>query len=189
MGWWRLKQSVRLAEKAKKLLDDAGLAPNQVPLRTSIPLLEAASLEEDDELVDRWAALLANATGKTMDVPPSFANVLREIEPAAARLLDKTYERYMNLAPDLRPHFIVKIVETVLMRPEFEYHIDNLFRLGLLRHSALRTADVYDELTLTAFGVAFVKACQPPGTPDPPVIWTDRAALEEEIKKREAAEN
>jgi len=99
VGWWRWKQSIKLAKKAKALLDKEGLAAQEVPLRTSVPLMEQASLAEEQDLVDRWAALLANAASRTVDVPPSFANVLAEIESTAARLLDCIFASQMGGCP------------------------------------------------------------------------------------------
>jgi len=191
VGWWRMKQSIRLAKKARKLLDDEGLEPKQVPLRTSVPLLEAASLEEDDALIDRWAALLANATAQTLEVPPSFASVLREIEPEAARVLDRVYEVHMRLAPNLRADYWVDVesfAEFGLDRERFAYHVDNLLRLGVVRHAAVVTGtdSLYARVGLTAFGRSFIRACQPPGTPEPPVVWTDREKLDAHITERKA---
>src|SRR4051812_2714567 len=59
--FWRFRRSLKHAEKAKKLLDDAGIEPHAVPFRTLVPLIESASLDDDESMTDRWAALLANA--------------------------------------------------------------------------------------------------------------------------------
>jgi hypothetical protein len=190
VGYWRLKQSIRLAKKAKKMLDEEGLTPQQVPLRTAVPLLEAGSLEEDDDLVGRWASLLANASGGTTEVPPSFANVLREIEPAAAQLLDAIYAGHMSLSADLRPHYSVVIEdireEAGLSDEAFAYHLDNLIRLGLIRSGSMGGGpEMYTNMSLTAFGRSFVRACKPPGEPDPPIRWSDREKLNEYIRERE----
>jgi hypothetical protein len=195
VGWWRLKQSIRLAKKAKELLDAEGLTPEQVPLRTAVPLLESGSLEQDENLVDRWAALLANAAGGTVAVPPSFGNVLRELEPPAALLLEHIYEEHMTLAPDLREHYGIRLrghQEALGLDDEaVRYHLDNLTRLGLLRSGSLTVPDYHEQMAMTAFGRAFVKACRPPGTPEPPIQWTDREKLNAHIqarKEREAEE-
>ncbi|MDQ3739723.1 MAG: DUF4393 domain-containing protein [Actinomycetota bacterium] len=172
VGWWRFKQSCRLAQKAKKLIEDEHLSPHQVPLRTAVPLLEAASLEDDEELVDRWAALLANASAETVEVPPSFANVLRELEPATARLLDQLYDDVMTIAPEIRPHFSIFFEQHDKEEAgNFPFHVDNLMRLGLVRSGTFGQAEEYQHLVLTEFGRSFVRACRPPGTPDPPIKW------------------
>jgi hypothetical protein len=68
---WRLvfsgfcRQQIRLLQRAKEMIDGTGLAPKRVPLKVLLPIFENASIEDDDDLQDRWAALLAsNAAGK-----------------------------------------------------------------------------------------------------------------------------
>jgi hypothetical protein len=58
---YRFKRSVRLLEKVKRVCDENGFEPKAVPLKTLLPILENASLEDDEDLHDRWANLLANA--------------------------------------------------------------------------------------------------------------------------------
>jgi hypothetical protein len=189
VGWWRFKQAVGLAVKAEKLLADKGLDAHAIPLRTSIPLLEHGSLAEDEDLVDRWVSLLANAAGTPEGVPASFSSVLAGVEPAAAHLLDLVYDENMRLAPNIRAQFVIFLepedLAITLSRDDFEYHMDNLIRLGLVRSRAQGGPTYYDELQLTQFGRAFVRACRPPGMPDPEIIWYDATALLEHINQRQ----
>jgi hypothetical protein len=59
----RYRRQVRLTEQVKAFLRERGLeAPSPgIPLSFSVPLIEYASLEEDDDLQDIWAGMLANA--------------------------------------------------------------------------------------------------------------------------------
>jgi len=59
-------------------LSEADVSPTSVPLRTLLPLLEGAALEEDDDLSTKWAALLANATtpNSPLAIYPSFPHAL-----------------------------------------------------------------------------------------------------------------
>jgi hypothetical protein len=82
----RLKAQLKLLERAHQYLRDAGRDPREVKWNVLFPLLEAASLDEDDDMADRWAALLANAADPLADeVPPSFADVLRQFDPRLRR--------------------------------------------------------------------------------------------------------
>jgi hypothetical protein len=176
VGYFRLKRALRVGEKTRKLLGKYGLKPHEVPHRTAVPLLEAASLEDDEGLQDRWAALLANATAQTMDVPPSFANVLRELDPLAATVLDAVYQQIM-VSVDIQAHFSIKTehirAQLGIDQATFEFHVDNLTRLGVLRAAALPAsgAERYEKLAITTFGRAFVRGCRPPGAADPPAQW------------------
>ena len=51
--YFRLKNSLRLFEKTKALLDAKGIEPTAVPLRILLPLLEGASLEDNQSLADK----------------------------------------------------------------------------------------------------------------------------------------
>ncbi|KWC90247.1 Abi-alpha family protein [Burkholderia cepacia] len=60
----RWERQQRLMQRAATFLADQGLEepPNGVPLKFAVPLLHAASLEDDDNLQDLWAHLLVNAS-------------------------------------------------------------------------------------------------------------------------------
>src|SRR5262245_44725718 len=82
------KRRVEVAEqtitKAAILLHDAKIEPQTVPGRILMPILEKASLEEDDNLHRRWVALLANAAGRPGSVSAAFPNILSELSPLDA---------------------------------------------------------------------------------------------------------
>jgi hypothetical protein len=171
------------------MLDAAGLEPHQVPFRTLVPLVESASLEDDDELTERWAALLANAAGGQEHVPPSFPNVLRELEPVQARLLDTLYQATMRMAPELRRTAGITAKAPGQVIPDIDYHADNLRRLRLAATPSHNIDP--DLLLLTDFGTKFVRACRPPGAVDPPLVYHTAQQLQEVVqanKKRRAEE-
>ena len=60
----RWESQVKLLQKAEQMRVDAGMhgKPIPLPLKLAVPLLEGASIEDDDSLLDRWAALLVNST-------------------------------------------------------------------------------------------------------------------------------
>jgi hypothetical protein len=186
---WRFRLEIRHLRKAMAQLEQAGLSPKVVPMRTLAPLIEGASLEDDESLGDRWASLLANAASGSQSVPPSFPGVLRELDPVGAQLLDYVYETHMQLAPDLRPHFAADVTraqgEMALSDVELEFHVDNLIRLRLITSPGLfGGGSNMKHVSLTQFGRSFVRACRPLGHPDPEIVWTDRAALQEHINQQ-----
>jgi hypothetical protein len=175
---FRFKRQIRHVTKAMDQLDKAGLEAGKVPLRTLAPLLEAASLEEDEGLSDRWASLLANAASGATEVPASFPYVLRELEPKHATVLDELYSLSMQMAPELRRRHGLNGPRSAeihgLTVPEFHFLVDNLVRLRL----AEAPSDKWDEvLVLTEFGRAFVRACRPLNYIDPAIRWTSHAEL------------
>ena len=56
--YYRLKNQLKILSQAKQLLAEAGLEPKAIPLRTLLPLLEGAALEDNDFLSSKWAALI-----------------------------------------------------------------------------------------------------------------------------------
>jgi hypothetical protein len=185
---WRFKREIKHVTKAMKQLEDAGMEPKAVPMRTLAPLIEGGSLEEDDPMVDRWASLLANAAGGATTVPPSFPGILKELEPIEALMLDSAYELLMRLAPDLRMRYGVDhrgiMKSTGLSETDYRYHVDNLIRLRLVR--GVFAADEARTVALTTFGQAFVRACRPPDRADPPITHTDEAEVRKIARKNRA---
>jgi hypothetical protein len=75
-----------------------------VPLSIIHPALEAASLEEDDDLQDTWANLLANAADvRQPDVmSPSFPLILKELGAREVKFLDVLYQHAEDQVKDVK---------------------------------------------------------------------------------------
>lgn len=89
----RAKNLARTLADADKQLADVGREAQEVPLTTLDPLLDAASLEADPTLAEKWAALLANAadSAHSTAITAGYVEILRQLTPAEARLLDKLF--------------------------------------------------------------------------------------------------
>jgi hypothetical protein len=85
---YRMAQGLKMLQSAQKMLGDAGINPSTVSPRLFLPILEHASLEDGEEMQGRWAALLANAAAKSWRVHPSFIEILSQLTPQDAQLLD-----------------------------------------------------------------------------------------------------
>src|SRR5688572_1915560 len=59
---YRYGRQLSLLKKAERMAQEAGFIPKAVPPKILFPLLEGASMEEDEGLHNMWAALLANAS-------------------------------------------------------------------------------------------------------------------------------
>jgi len=179
--FYRFNNQIKILEKAQKLLDDSGVSPQKVLLKTLVPLLENGSLEEDESLIDKWAALLATAANPNSKVfvQPSFSEILKELSPKEALILDTIYDMVISLNIP-RDRWVQHGAQGESLRQvlqlsdqEFEISIDNLYRLRLCLPPAtgiealdhpewkfqLQTKEV---ICLTELGFAFVSACRPP---------------------------
>jgi len=174
--FWRFKNQVNIALKAEKFLRKKGIKPQQILPKTLVPLLEDGSLENNDEMQSKWAALLANAANpkSKVSVKPSFPGILKELSPLEAKLLDQLFDN-INKQPKgkrFQTNFAKdKILQFLKVTPdEFDVIADNLFRLNLCQPPAsfggvsigkfpivLRT---YDVIMFTPLGYEFVKACR-----------------------------
>jgi len=102
----RMKLALSMMQKAAKMLAEAGIDPRPVAPKLFLPLLEHASLEDDDCLQKRWAALLANAADarSSTTVSSSFPQILSQLTADEVKLLDRIYDKAMkDYGPLFRP--------------------------------------------------------------------------------------
>src|ERR1051325_6673073 len=95
---YRFGRQLKCLQKAEKMAQDAGFTPKAVPIKLLFPLLEGASLEEDEDLHTMWAALLANASSPDTaeDVRPGFITILKNMTRSEADNLEVIFECYCS---------------------------------------------------------------------------------------------
>ena len=69
---YRIRLAARMLQKTQRMLREIGVTPRAVPPRLFLPIMENASVQDDENLHTRWAALLANAATSPNLVHPSF---------------------------------------------------------------------------------------------------------------------
>jgi hypothetical protein len=165
----RLERQLRLFKRVKEILEKNGREPERVPLKLLQPIVENASVEEDDTLQDRWAALLANAAAGISSVHPAFIEVLKQLSSLDVFVLDVLWQlkNHGNRRPDART--LVNSIEVADGR-RFGLHaahlIDELEKVGVFGNLIrLGVMDFdYDEggarhYVITQFGHIFIYAC------------------------------
>lgn len=180
----RFRTAVKTLEMAERMIAERGLSGKVIPSKTLAPLLEYASLEDEDdqEMQTRWAALLANAATADApnEVPPAFPRILAEITSAEARLLEMLYEeRGQEMSLDTFRIHAGRDWRDPSTRIPSEARLDNLQRLQLITvnfkdETVERLREqleqfpgaTWENVGLTAMGTAFVQACSPPGASD-----------------------
>jgi hypothetical protein len=169
-------------ERAQEMLREAGVQPGPVPIKTLVPLLQYASLAEDEYLQNQWAALLANCSvgEHAGERVATLVEILRQLSAREAHFLKAIVEhgaevRTHSPAYSVLAGFAAETLAAIYSGPEAfgdnDYHfvVDNLLRLGLL---AVRTRPVNDEesgpfgphetYSLTILGSEFIDACERP---------------------------
>jgi hypothetical protein len=164
----RFRRQIKLLTRMTEMLDEAGIpyeAIQPVDLTVLVPLLESGSLQEDDSMTDRWAALLAAAATNPDGVPPSYPEVLRQLTPREAAFLDRMYEEAGEtwMESDYEPEVIAG--QLGMPTDRLMVMVDSLLRQRLLKSRA----PVYPSnnpggtrVLLTALGHDFVSVCRPP---------------------------
>ena len=168
---YRLKNQVRMLAKAQKMLRDAGIDPNSVPLRTLVPILEGASLEDDEYLSTKWAGLLASvASGQNqLTSHPSYANILAQLSPNEAKYLDQLAQlvelKQDTLHQDQSDYRSFKrsmMKDLGFSEQEAQIIWQNLFRLGLCYMTGTSDEPKKRFLKMSMFGFHFVQICSGP---------------------------
>jgi len=180
LKFYRLTQFYELKDKTEKRLAELGVNnPRLVPPRLGLPLLEAATLEDREELHDLWARLLATAMDPAVpQIKRSFVSIVEELEPNDVKMLSILHSATFDDAAPTGALFrtsqgflnyqISALAEHVDMtEEECELSLWSLERLGCLYAQfqlSSRSNDSYPppervHLRITSLGMALVEAC------------------------------
>lgn len=163
---------LKVLKRAKQILVDHGIEPKGLNLKILIPILQGASLEDNPELAEKWAGLLASAaTGESIHL--SYTRILSELSPNDAQILQLMYEWFLSNDPDLTLNFRNKFSERGLRENiriseyDFRKSINTLVGYALC-HLEEVGSDMYlwegemQNIYLTYKGFDFVRICQGP---------------------------
>lgn len=89
--FYRRKRYQRLMERSKLMFANLHKEPQPMEPKLSLPILEHGSLEANDDLQDRWAALLVNSSGKNK-LLPGAPDILKQLAPFEVLLLQICWE-------------------------------------------------------------------------------------------------
>jgi len=167
--YFRVKNALTLQDKLDRILAERRIAnPKAIPLRLAIPFLEAATLEDDETLQERWARVLANAMDPDFEenIERCFGSVLEELSPLDCLVLEALERAWRT---ELNGALVCSAsISTELSVPEgiVSVALGNLRRMELISaagssraatHPRMMRAPTYD--APTDFGLAFLSAC------------------------------
>ena len=184
---YRLRNQLKVLGKTQQILVESGIEPKSVPLRILVPLLEAASLNDDENLSERWATLLANASlgNPSINLYPTFVRILDEISAHDVLILDYMRKQMWvyGTSDNIQYYQFRPKIQEALKLPDIDYEVlvDNLVRLGLcISDNSLLPDTVQkslnqvkeldgklirrDVLILTELGIEFTNACTKAGS-------------------------
>ena len=129
---WRLKNQVRILSKAESYLKSKNINPKKISLKVLLPLLDGASLEEEEELSDKWASLLINYVDPKQNLKSTiFPYLLNQISTLEAMCLEYIDTKWLNRYESIKSEFNIS-----------EAELSNLIRLGLIKEVPDLTLDM-----------------------------------------------
>ncbi len=166
---WRFKNQLRLLKNAERYIENKSIQTKKISLKILAPLLEGASLEEDEILQDKWVALLVNYIDSRKNFRSTvFPHILTQLSTEEANGLE-----YMEKNKEVTGS---KIWDKLKFG---DAELSNLVRLGLIREVIKikmqkewdafaglteNVVDVYAQedptYCITELGTEFLKACK-----------------------------
>lgn len=167
LRFMRFEQAVRFQKRAIELMEESGLekATRPVPLNFIVPVLEAASLEEDDNLQEVWAKLLVNAVDAESTSTPrhAYISMLKDMTPFDAQLLRVIVKHRTHFEASVATELASKYfgIDADYER-EAQVSLYNLQRLNCVNvpmgWGGERVAPI-EAVTPTELAFSFVEAC------------------------------
>jgi hypothetical protein len=186
--FYRWKQQFKILDRANQFLKERGVEAKPIHLKVLLPLLDAASLEEEPELEEMWAKLLASASENNTEKSFYFVatEILKNISSKEAVVLEWMYGKWRAKAAresygkDMEVYIsgnLVRfdVVDTLqALNTPFKdgpIMIDNLMRLNLIEYGDnagyidFQTASLpyHSRIHLTQLAIRLMEVC---GTDD-----------------------
>jgi hypothetical protein len=144
--YWRYKNQINILAKAKALHEKKGISPHQIPVKTLVNMIEYSSLEEEENMQELWANLLANATNSENPYNDHnrLIHILKELSSDEALILKHLYNLFNEEGiKQFNEEFFNDLYKEnpeeypFLSKENTENHsliIDNLMRLNLIKY-------------------------------------------------------
>ncbi|MBR7793451.1 DUF4393 domain-containing protein [Undibacterium sp. FT147W] len=106
ISYWRFNNQIRILNKAKALCEKNKINIKSLPPKLLCPYLENASLEDDNDLQDKWAALLVNMVDSEQNIQNHvFPYILSQLSKDEFDLLESVLiekkKRIFDLSKEL----------------------------------------------------------------------------------------
>ena len=149
---FRYQNMLKLQEKVERIHQERRNAGKTIPIlpRYAIPMLEHASMEDDESLQDMWAGLIANASdpARRLDIRKVYLDILASLEPLDAAVLVHLHGS--------QPSTLILLVKNLgISDEELRISLQNLARLGCIRQEKDRA---WDERSSMGFDISDVSA-------------------------------
>jgi Abortive infection alpha len=97
LRFMRWERQVRLVDRSREIMLERGIGQEfrPIPPKIALPIVENASIEDNDELQDLWANLLVSALDPNHpdSIRIAFIDILKQLEVVDANVLNRVYLR------------------------------------------------------------------------------------------------
>ncbi len=176
----RWQRQIRLVDQVEQTLAKRKISETRsIPPKFALPMLENASLEEDDELQDLWIKLMANGMDPNFKASfrMAYIEIIKGLTSLDVKILDFFYKQLildkMEGENFIRHSYTQNRICRSLNISNEEYldSVNNLFRVQCLAPALIKNAGVgimgepltifkgTDEISMTSLGKNFIEAC------------------------------
>jgi hypothetical protein len=119
-----------------------------IPLKLGIPLIEAATVEEDETLHTKYANMLSNAIDPNFEnkITRNFVSILEDMNPVDVLILDTICKEWLSLPENKKNNTLFdrsKITNALQIESkECEISLRNLIRLGLFKPGVITQTNI-----------------------------------------------
>ncbi|WP_207424973.1 Abi-alpha family protein [Pedobacter sp. SYSU D00535] len=166
---WRFKNQVKILAAAEQHLKKHGVRTRKVALKILTPMLEESSIEEDESLQDKWAALIANTVSEDSKINTTlFTHILSQLTRLEAEVFELIFDEcctYKNsdggiiIEQNTSNFRALQIKSFAPAINNCDIIIDNLLRLRLIQEVKTYSLTI-NTITVSALGRDFLLACR-----------------------------
>lgn len=132
---YRMRNWLKCEHRIAEMLLEAKAEPHAIPSRLFLPALEAASLEDDADLQELWAGLIANMATYDMETPSAYITFLKELSRYEALALEDLFDMIVQkwkMPADVLP-FMNPVGDTVLTKGDLLRALGPTITLEILK--------------------------------------------------------
>ena len=176
LKYMRWKNQIRLIQRANEFVKEANPdgTTRPLPLKYAIPLLQGASLEDDEYLQDLWARLLANSVIENgIEVKRVYIDILERLSTLEGQIIETVYGSYPFEETQHKFLLTHKLPNAIVIQnddskedppyqdnPEIQLALVNLSRIGCISLvKSLGGGEFYSLIHSTLLGKYFYEAC------------------------------
>lgn len=170
----RWERQQRFIKRSQEVLKELGVTEIEkpLPLKFATPLLQGATVEENDDIQDLWIRLMINSvTNKKIELKRVYLDILERITPLEAKIIAEIYKlsfeenRHQRFVTDHLPDYVYYCEnnnerDIVLKDQNVELALMNLARIGCISPTiTLGGGELFTVINMTLLGSKFYDAC------------------------------